>query len=148
MNQGIILNGKNNLSRRERRIIPMKKILSKKARKVIEDGVQEFMNMPPLTELTKIGARMMLRSALEEEVTAYLQRDYYERNAEAKESRSGTKPRSVKIGSGDIGIKMPLVREAGGPFHSRILPPRMTQMDEIQEIIPLLYMRTACPAGK
>ena len=118
----------------------MKKILAKKARKVIEDGVQEFMEMPPLSELTRIGARMMLQSGLEEEVTAYLQRDYYARNAEAKGSRSGSKPRSVKVGSGDIGLRMPQVRDAGGPFHSRILPPRMTQMDEIQEIIPLLYM--------
>jgi putative transposase len=140
MNQGIILKGKNNLSRRERRIIPMKKSLSKKTKKVIEENLEEFMAMPPLTELTKIGARMMLQSALEEEVTAYLQRDYYERNVEAKGSRSGSKPRSVKIGSGDIGLKMPQVRDAGGPFHSRILPPRVTQMDEIQEIIPLLYM--------
>src|SRR3990172_2233591 len=140
MNQGIILNGQNSLSRRERRIIPMKKSLSKKARKVIEDGVQEFMAMPPLTELMRIGARMMLQSAMEEEVTAYLQRDYYERNTKAKGSRSGSKPRSVKIGSGDIGLKMPQVKNAGGPFHSRILPPRMTQMGEIQEIIPLLYM--------
>lgn len=118
----------------------MKKSLSKKARKVIEDGVQEFMGLPPLTELTKIGARMMLQSALEEEVTGYLQRDYYERNAEAKGSRSGSKPRTVKIGSGDIGLKMPQVINAGGPFHSRIVAPRVTQMDEIQEIIPLLYM--------
>ena len=118
----------------------MKKILSKKTRKVIEDGVQEFMGLPPLTELTKIGARMMLQSALEEEVTGYLQRDFYERNAEANGSRSGSKPRTVKIGSGDIGLKMPQVINAGGPFHSRILAPRVTQMDEIQEIIPLLYM--------
>jgi len=50
----------------------MKKSLSKKARKVIEEGVQEFMEMPPLTELAKIGARMMLQAAVEEEVTAYL----------------------------------------------------------------------------
>ncbi len=118
----------------------MKKILAKKARKVIEDGVQEIMEMPPLSELTRIGARMMLQSGLEEEVTAYLQRDYYERSTKAKGSRSGSKPRSVKIGSGDIGLRMPQVRDAGGPFHFRILPPRMTQMDEIQEIIPLLYM--------
>jgi len=27
-----------------------------------------------------------------------------------------------------------------GPFHSMVLPPRMTMMQEIQEIIPLLYM--------
>jgi len=140
MNQGIILKDLNSLSRRERRIIPMKKSLSKKARKVIEDGVQEFMGLPPLTELTKIGARMMLQSALEEEVTGYLQRDFYERNAEANGSRSGSKPRTVKVGSGDIRLKMPQVINAGGPFHSRILPPRLTQMDEIQEIIPLLYM--------
>ena len=33
--------------------------------------------MPPLRELTRIGARMML--ALEEEITANLERDYYER---------------------------------------------------------------------
>jgi transposase-like protein len=140
MNQGIILNGLNSLSMRERRIIPMKKSLSKKARKVIEDGVQEFIGLPPLMELTKIGARMMLQSALEEEVTGYLQRDYYERSAEANGSRSGSKPRTVKIGSGDIGLKMPQVINAGGPFHSRILAPRVTQMDEIQEIVPLLYM--------
>lgn len=117
----------------------MKKSLTKKARKVIEEGVQEFMAIPFLTELTKIGARMMLQSALEEEVTTYLQRDYYERNVGAKGSWSGHKPRTVKIGSGDIGIKMPQVKNPE-PFHSRLLPPRVTQMDEIQEIIPLLYM--------
>ena len=139
MNQGIILNGKT-ISKRERRIIPVKKSLSKKTKKVIEENLKEFLTMPPLMELTRIGARMMLQSAMEEEVTAYLQRDYYERNAGAKGSRNGSKPRAVKIGSGDIGIRMPQVRNAGGPFHSQILPPRVTQMDEIQEIIPLLYM--------
>jgi transposase-like protein len=96
--------------------------------------------MPPLRELTRIGARMMLQVALEEEITANLDRDYYERTTLAKGSRNGSKPRTVKIGSGDIGIRMPQVRDAGGPFHSLILPPRVTQMDAIQEIIPLLYM--------
>jgi len=46
----------------------------------------------------------------------------------------------IKIGSGDIEISMPRVKDAGGPFHSRILPPRVTQMEEIQDVIPLLYM--------
>ena len=68
---------KHNLSRRERRIIPVKKSLSKKSKKVIEEGMEKFMTLPSLVELTKIGAKMMLQSALEEEVTAYLQRDYY-----------------------------------------------------------------------
>ena len=118
----------------------MKKSLSKKSKKVIEEGMEKFMTLPSLVELTKIGAKMMLQSALEEEVTAYLQRDYYERAGGARGSRSGSKPRTVKIGGGDIGLRMPQTRNSGGPFHSRILPPRVTQMDEIQEIIPLLYM--------
>ena len=115
----------------------MKKSLSKKAKKVIEKSLEEFRAMPPLTELTRIGARMMLQVALEEEITANLERDYYERSSSAKGRRNGSKPRTVKIGSGDIGIRMPQVRNAGGPFHSLILPPRVTQMDEIQEIISL-----------
>jgi len=118
----------------------VKKSLSKKTKKVIEENLEEFLTMPPLRELTRIGARMMLQSAMEEEVTTYLERDFYERTSSAKGSRNGSKPRAVKIGSGDIGIRMPQVRNAGGPFHSQILPPRVTQMDEIQEIIPLLYM--------
>src|SRR4030042_892756 len=106
----------------------MKKSLSKKSRKVIEENLEEFMALPPLTELTRIGARMMLQVAVEEEITAYLARDHYERTSSARGRRNGTKPRTVKIGSGDIGLRMPQAREAGGPFHSRILPPRVTQV--------------------
>jgi len=118
----------------------MRKSLTKKARKVIEAAVEELKQVMPLTEITRIGARTMLQAAIEEEVTTYLNRDYYERNDGAAGSRNGSKPRTVKIGSGDLGLWMPQVRNAAEPFHSRILPPRVTQMDEIQEIIPLLYM--------
>ena len=83
----------------------MKRSLSKKSKKVIEENLEELKAMPPLRELTRIGARMMLQVALEEEITANLERDYYERTTSAKGSRNGSKPRTVKIGSGDIGIK-------------------------------------------
>ncbi len=119
----------------------MRKSLTKKARKVIDAGLEELRQVPPLAEITRIGARrMMLQVAVEEEITAHIGRDYYERTVSAKGSRNGSKPRTVKIGSGDIGLRMPQVRNVGGPFHSQILSPRLTQMDEIQEIIPLLYM--------
>jgi transposase-like protein len=118
----------------------MKKSLSKKVEKVIKEGLEEMTQRSSLREVTTIGARMMLRVAIEEEVTAYLQRDYYERSAEARGSRNGSNPRSVKVGCGDMEIMMPQVRDAAGPFHSLILPPRVTQMDELQQIIPLLYM--------
>lgn len=118
----------------------MKKSISKKAKKVIEKGIEELTIMPSLERITRIGAQMMLQAAIEEEVTAYLGRDYYERKDSANGSRSGSKPRSIKIGGGDIQIEMPQVKSAFGAFHSEILPPRMTQMEEIREVIPLLYM--------
>lgn len=118
----------------------MRVSLSKKAKKVIEENFEAFMQVSSLTELTRIGARMMLQTALEEEVTAFLNRDYYERNAKAKGSRSGSKARTIKVGCGDIKLKMPQARNAARAFNSMILPPRVTQMEEINDLIPLLYM--------
>ena len=37
----------------------MKRSLSKKSKKVIEENLEELKAMPPLGELTRIGARMM-----------------------------------------------------------------------------------------
>jgi len=118
----------------------MRKSLSKKAKKVIEKHFEEFKEGDSLVELTRAGARMMLEVAVEEELTAFLGRDYYERRRGQEGSRSGSKSRTIKIGCGDIGVSMPKVRDAGRPFHSEILPPRVRQMEEIQGIIPLLYM--------
>ena len=114
--------------------------LSKKSQKIIEKSIEGHMQLSSLAELTKIGARMMLEVAIEEELTAFLGRDYYERRNEQAGSRSGSKPRTIKIGCGDIEIEMPKVRDAGRPFHSDLLPPGVTRMEEIQDIIPLLYM--------
>lgn len=118
----------------------MKKSLSKKSKKVIEEKFREFTVMSSLAELTRSGAKLMLQVALEEEITCFLARDLYERTSSAKGSRNGSKPRTVKIGGGDIAIRMPQARNTDRPFHSQMLPPRVTQMDEIQDIIPLLYM--------
>jgi putative transposase len=118
----------------------MRRSLSKKSKKVIEKHLEDFKQRSTLVELTKIGARMMLEVAIEEELSAFLGRDYYERRNDQEGSRSGSKPRTIKIGCGDIEIEMPRVRDARGPFHSELIPPRVTRMEEIQDIIPLLYM--------
>jgi hypothetical protein len=81
---------------------------------------------------------MMLEVAIEEELTAFLGRDYYERRNGQEGSRNGSKPRTIKIGCGDIEIEMPKVRDAGRPFHSELLPLGVTRMEEIQDIIPFI----------
>lgn len=118
----------------------MLRSLSKKAKKVIEESVTAFMELPSsLMEVTRIGARLMLQSALEEEVTAFLERDWYERKNAGKGSRNGYKHRTVKTGSGDIEVRMPQVRGSKA-FHSLLLPPWVKRMKEVEELVPLLYM--------
>jgi transposase-like protein len=90
-----------------------------------------------LVELTCIGARMMLQVALEEELKAFLGRDYYERREDQKGSRSGSKPRSIKIGCGDIHIQMPQARGGDTPFHSKFLPPYPSSDQEKRTRHPL-----------
>lgn len=113
--------------------------ISKKSRKVIEENLEELKGRHPLIEVTRIGARMALQVAIEEELCMLLGRDYYERNNHAG-SRNGSKRRAVNVGVGEIEIAMPQVRGSEMPFHSKILPPYVRQMDEIREVVPLLYM--------
>jgi hypothetical protein len=71
-----------------------------------------------LALVTKLGARLMLQVALEEEVLAFLERDWYERRSinGAPGWRNGAKPRTVKVAGGDLTIPMPQVRGPEGPF--------------------------------
>ncbi len=85
----------------------MKKSISKKTKEIIEKELDEMNHIRSLMELTRLGARMMLQVALEEELKAFLGRDCYERRENQKGSRSRTKPRTIKIGCGDIHIQMP-----------------------------------------
>lgn len=119
----------------------MRKKLSKKSEKVIKKMMEgERLFEHPLALAAKAGARMMLQVALEEEITDFLGRDYYERSQVANGYRSGSKPRTVKLSCGDITALMPQARGSGIPFHSSILPPYQTRMKELEEAIPLLYM--------
>lgn len=113
--------------------------ISKKSRKVIEENLEELKERQPLKEITRMGARMALQVAIEEELCMLLGRDYYERNNQVG-SRNGSKRRAVNVGCGEIEIKMPQVRGLEKPFHSKILPPYVRQMEEIREVVPLLYM--------
>ncbi len=117
------------------------KRLSKKSEKVIKEMVEGgrlFEN--PLSMMAREGARMMLRVALEEEMTATLGRDLYERAEGSIGRRNGYKQRTVKLSCGDITIPMPKARGLDEPLHSKVLPPYRTRMEELEETIPFLYM--------
>jgi transposase-like protein len=118
----------------------MSRRISKKAEEVIKKMMEERVFEHPLALAVKAGARMMLQVAVEEEITDYLGRDYYERTEEAEGYRNGYKGRTVKLSCGDIKIDMPQARGVDSPFHSKLISPYKTRMKEIEELIPQLYL--------
>jgi putative transposase len=76
-----------------------------------------------LTELARLGARLIIQRAVEDEFDAWLGRARYERRAEAPPGlRNGFRPRRVQTAEGELSVQIPQVREAAEPFVSKLFP--------------------------
>jgi putative transposase len=76
-----------------------------------------------LSGLAKLGARLIIQRAVEDEFDAWLGRARYERRPEAPPGlRNGFRPRRVQTAEGELGVEIPQVREAAEPFVSTLFP--------------------------
>src|SRR5215204_561765 len=76
----------------------------------------------PLERIGRLGARLILQQALEDEVTEFLGRVRYERTEEPVSHRNGYEPRRVVTTAGPVELERPRVRNARElGFESRIL---------------------------
>jgi putative transposase len=76
-----------------------------------------------LSELARLGARLIIRRAVEDEFDAWLGTARYERRPDYRRGlRSGFRPRKVQTAEGELGIEIPRVREAAEPFVSTLFP--------------------------
>src|SRR4051812_48027273 len=76
-----------------------------------------------LSELAKLGARLIIQRAVEEEFDAWLGRARYQRRPDAPPGlRNGYRPRRLQTPQGELGVGIPQVREAAEPFVSSLFP--------------------------
>src|SRR3989440_7688847 len=83
-----------------------------------------------LSELGRLGARLIIQRAVEDEFDAWLGRARYERRPEYQWGlrnyqgglRNGFRPRRVQTGEGELQVGIPQVREAAEPFVSKLFP--------------------------
>jgi putative transposase len=75
-----------------------------------------------LAELGRLGARLVLQRAVDEEVAAFLGRARYQRTPAATGSRNGTRPKPIQTAEGEISIAMPQVRNTAERFVSQVIP--------------------------
>ncbi|HUT14675.1 MAG TPA: IS256 family transposase [Anaerolineae bacterium] len=99
-----------------------------------------------LDELAREGARHMIHTALELEVEQYVQqlRPLRDENGHALVVRNGkARPRTVSLGAGHIEVQAPRVNDQrpNHRFTSQILPPYMRRSPQLNEALPVLYLR-------
>src|SRR5438552_10141406 len=75
-----------------------------------------------LTQLGRLGARLVLQRAVDDEVAAFLGRARHQRTPTASGSRNGTRPKPIQTGEGEISIAMPQVRNSAERFVSQVIP--------------------------
>jgi transposase-like protein len=83
-----------------------------------------------LSELAKLGARLIIQRAVEDEFDAWLGRARYERRPAYQRGlrnydsglRNGFRPRKVQTAEGELKVEIPQVREAAEPFVSKLFP--------------------------
>jgi transposase-like protein len=83
-----------------------------------------------LSELARLGARLIIQRAVEHEFDAWLGRARYERRPESEREprsdgaglRNGFRPRRVQTLEGELQVDIPQVRAAAEPFVSKLFP--------------------------
>jgi putative transposase len=76
-----------------------------------------------LSELAKLGARLIIQRAVEDEFDAWLGRARYERRPDYQRGlRNGFRPRRAQTLEGELEVEIPQVREAAEPFVSKLFP--------------------------
>jgi putative transposase len=98
-----------------------------------------------LSELARLGARLIIQRAVEEEFDSWLGRARYERRPEAWGKRNGFRPRTLQTGEGELRIEIPQVREAAEPFVSKLFrkghTKRLLRTDPLKAMIVGAFVR-------
>src|SRR3954467_3399620 len=96
----------------------------------------------PLERIGRLGARLILQQALEDEVTEFLGRVRYERAEEPVSYRNGYEPRRVVTTAGPVELERPRVRNARQlGFESRILGRHGARTYALESLIICSFLR-------
>ncbi len=96
----------------------------------------------PVEVVGRLGARLILQQALEDEVTEFLGRGRYERDGEPVSYRNGYEPRKVASTSGKVELERPRVRDASKlGFESRVLGKHVTRTYALESLVISSFLR-------
>jgi transposase-like protein len=104
-----------------------------------------------LSELARLGARLIIQRAVEDEFDAWLGRARYERRPEYQRGlrnyesglRNGFRSRRVQTAEGELQIDIPQVREAAETFASKLFPrtPKLLRTEPLKALVIGAFVR-------
>jgi putative transposase len=112
-----------------RRTVPPSAVIEEQIDELLAVGVGDDPR-ESLSELARLGARLIIQRAVEDEFDAWLGRARYERRPDHRRGlrnygsglRNGFRPRKVQTLEGELRVEIPQVREAAEPFVSKLFP--------------------------
>jgi putative transposase len=95
-----------------------------------------------LEEVGRVTTRLVMQTALEAEVTEFLDRDRYGRGQRAREgSRNGYAPTTVKTTAGPVTLERPRLRGTDEAFASRLFGKGVTKTNAQESLVIAGYVR-------
>ena len=104
-----------------------------------------------LSELARLGARLIIQRAVEDEFDAWLGRSRYERRPEYQRGlrnyetglRNGFRSRRVQTAEGELQVEIPQVREAAETFASKLFPrtPKLLRTEPLKALVIGAFVR-------
>ena len=105
----------------------------------------------PLTEVIQAGAKELLRTAVQAEVTAFIADHAHFLDEEGRQRlvRHGFLPeREMMTGIGTVPVQVPRVRDRGSnedgskiKFRSSLVPPYLRKTKSVEDLLPWLYLK-------
>jgi putative transposase len=133
-----------------RRTVPPSAEIEARIEHMLSVGVGENPR-ESLSELAKLGARLIIQRAVEDEFDAWLGRARYERRPEGERGlrnygegyRNGFRPRRVQTAEGELEIDIPQVREAAETFASKLFPrtPKLLRTEPLKALVIGAFVR-------
>jgi transposase-like protein len=95
-----------------------------------------------LEDVARLGARLILQTAVEAEVTEFLGRDRYARGDRDRAGhRNGYQPTTVKTTAGPVELARPKLRGTDERFASRLLGTHVTKTHALESLVIAGYVR-------
>jgi putative transposase len=120
--------------------IPPSEQVRQQLQAFLREGIQT--STQPSSELLRLAAQVIMQELLEQEVTAFLGRERYERRADGEPGyRNGYEPGHIRSAEGEIEVRVPQVRAREQTYRSTLMDFLRGHSDVLEYLVVQMYTR-------